>query len=82
LARDAQITPCVKALLHAVSLHAKGRQILSQQNRESGALLHKCIAQKQGDPVCIFDSKWIVFAQFRKRAERFAGSRGGRDKVS
>jgi hypothetical protein len=55
--RKAQIGPRAKALSHADSLHAKSHQIDGQQKREAGALLHKRIAQKQGEPVRIFDPK-------------------------
>jgi hypothetical protein len=69
LAKERQIRPRVKALSHAISLHAKCRQIDRQQKRESGARLHKRIAQKQGEPACIFDPKWICVHRLRKRQD-------------
>jgi hypothetical protein len=69
LAREATNRARVKALSHAISLHAKGRQIDRQQKRESRALLHKLIAQKQGELVCIFDPIWICGRPLRKRLD-------------
>jgi hypothetical protein len=55
LAGEAQVRPYVKALSRAISVHAMSGLIERQQNFELEALLHKRIAQKQGEPVGNFD---------------------------